>query len=79
LRYLLQRLNLQISVGLISKTPRSKHGLLCGVMMSLNQASEEPSSCSALFNRFQCFLYAEYHKGHHVILIVDEAQNVRGA
>jgi hypothetical protein len=45
-------------------------------MMSFNQASEDASSCSALFNRFQCFLYAEYHKGHHVILIVHEAQNV---
>jgi general secretion pathway protein A len=75
LRYLLRRLNPQISVGLISNTPRSKDGLLGWVMMSLNQPFEE-TSYPTLFKRFQDFLYEEYHKGRHVILIVDEAQNL---
>src|SRR5207253_10673618 len=29
-----------------------------------------------LYKKFQDFLYDEYHRGRHVILIVDEAQNL---
>jgi type II secretory pathway predicted ATPase ExeA len=75
LRYLLRRLNPQISVGLISNTPRSKEGLLGWVMMSLNQPFEE-MPYPALYKKFQDFLHEEYHGGRHVILIVDEAQNL---
>ena len=75
LRYLLRRLNPQISVGLISNTPRSKDGLLGWVMMSLNQSFED-CSYPTLYKKFQDFLYDEYHRGRHVILIVDEAQNL---
>src|SRR5712692_2227263 len=74
LRFLLRRLDPQVSVGLISNTPRGKDGLLGWVMMSLNQPFEEPYP--ALFKRFQQFLYDEHAKGRHVILIVDEAQNL---
>jgi general secretion pathway protein A len=73
LRYLLRRLDPNISVGLISNTPREKE-LLGWVMMSLNQPFEEPYP--VLFKRFQQFLYEEHNKGRHVILIVDEAQNL---
>jgi len=43
-------------------------------MMALNQRFDE--SYPAMFKRFQQFLYDEYRKGHHVILIIDEAQNL---
>jgi type II secretory pathway predicted ATPase ExeA len=75
LRYLLRRLNPQISVGLISNTPASTDGLLGWVMMSLNQPFEEVPY-PVLYKKFQDFLYEEYHRGRHVILIVDEAQNL---
>src|SRR5262249_49643586 len=74
LRYLLRRLDQRISVGLISNTPRGTDGLLAWVMMSLNQPFE--GSYPTLFGRFRQFLYNEYSSGRHVILIVDEAQNL---
>jgi general secretion pathway protein A len=74
LRHLLRRLDPQIAVGLISNTPRSTDGLLAWVMLALNQPHEGPYP--ALFKRFQQFLREEYSRGHHVILIVDEAQNL---
>ena len=74
LRYLLRRLDPQIAVGLISSTPRGPDGLLAWVMISLNQPFE--GSYPALFKRFHQFLFDEYNKGRHVILIVDEAQNL---
>jgi general secretion pathway protein A len=74
LRYLLTRLDPNIAVGLISNTPRGTEGLLAWVMMSLNQPFE--GSYPALFSKFQQFLYDQHRKGHRVILIVDEAQNL---
>src|ERR1700720_3877130 len=70
LRYLLRRINPEISVGLISNTPRGTDGLLTWVMMALHQPYE--GAYPALFQRFQQFLHEEYTRGHHVILIVDE-------
>jgi general secretion pathway protein A len=74
LRYLLRRLHPEISVGLISNTPRGTDGLLAWVMMALNQPFE--GSYATLFRSFQQFLYAEYARGSRVVLIVDEAQNL---
>jgi type II secretory pathway predicted ATPase ExeA len=74
IRYLLRRLDPQVVVGLMSSTPQGHAGLLQWVMMSLNQPYEEPYP--RLFKRFQQFLYDQYSKGRHTILIVDEAQNL---
>jgi general secretion pathway protein A len=74
LRYLLRNLDRNITVGLISNTPRGKAELLQWVMMSLNQPFEE--SYAALFKRFQQFLHDQFNKGGRTILIVDEAQNL---
>src|SRR5262249_3849300 len=73
LRYLVRKIDPRIAVGLISNTPKAD-GLLSWVMMALNQPFE--GSYQALFARFQQFLQEEYKKGKHVILIVDEAQNL---
>jgi general secretion pathway protein A len=73
-RYLLRKLDDQVTVCLISNTPRSRDGLLQWVMMSLNQPFD--GSYPALFKQFQRFLYDQYSKGRRTILIVDEAQNL---
>ncbi|MHB8885748.1 MAG: ExeA family protein [Methylovirgula sp.] len=74
LRYLLRRLDPAISVGMLSSTPHGPEGLLAWVMMSLNQPYEAPYP--TLFQWFQRFLYEENNNGRHVILIIDEAQNL---
>jgi len=74
LRYLLRNLDSQITVGLISSTPRGKAELLQWVLMSLNQPFED--SYPVLFKRFQQFLHDQYNRGGRTILIVDEAQNL---
>src|SRR5271168_1330259 len=74
LRYLLRNLDSNITVGLISNTPRGKAELLQWVMMSLNQPFED--TYPTLFKRFQQFLLDQYNKGGRTILIVDEAQNL---
>jgi general secretion pathway protein A len=74
LRYLLRNLDSNITVGLISNTPRAKAELLQWVLMSLNQPFED--SYAALFRRFQQFLYDHHARGGRTILVVDEAQNL---
>ena len=74
LRYLLRNLDSNITVGLISNTPRAKAELLQWVMMSLNQPFED--SYPALFKKLQQYLYDQHFKGGRTILIVDEAQNL---
>jgi general secretion pathway protein A len=74
LRHLLRKLDPRIAVGLISNTPSGTAGLLQWVMMALNQPFDD--SYPALFKRFQGFLYDQYDRGCHTILIVDEAQNL---
>ena len=74
LRYLLRNLDSNITVGLISNTPRAKAELLQWVMMSLNQPFED--SYPSLFKKLQQYLYDQHFKGGRTILIVDEAQNL---
>src|SRR5215472_17528166 len=74
IRHLLSRLDSNVTVGLISNTPRGSDGLLAWVLMSLNRPFE--GSYPALFRSFQQYLYEEYKKGRRVILIIDEAQNL---
>jgi general secretion pathway protein A len=74
LRYLLRRLDDQVTACVISNTPRSQDGLLQWVMMSLNLPFE--GSHPALFKQFQRFLHDQFSSGRRTILIVDEAQNL---
>ncbi len=74
LRYLLRNLEHNISVGLISNTPRGKAELMQWVMMSLDLPFED--SYPTLFKRFQQYLHEQFAKGGRTILIVDEAQNL---
>ena len=74
LRYLLQNLDSQTTVGLISTTPSGKAELLQWVLMSLNLPFE--GSYPALFKHFQQFLHDQYSRERRTVLIVDEAQNL---
>jgi type II secretory pathway predicted ATPase ExeA len=77
LRYLLrilQNLDPEIAVGLLSSTPQMADDLLQWVMMALNQPYEE--SYPRLYKLFQQFLYDQHAKGRRTIVIVDEAQNL---
>jgi len=71
--YLLSRLDRRVTVGLISNTPRGE-GLLTWVLMALNQPFE--GSYPTLFQRFQQFIHDQHSRGQHVLLIIDEAQNL---
>jgi general secretion pathway protein A len=74
LRYLLRNLDNQMTVGLITSTPRGKAELLQWVMISLNQPFED--SYPALYKRFQQFLREQYSSGRRTVVIIDEAQNL---
>ncbi len=75
LRQLLQNLDGQITVGLVSNTLIAQGTLLEWVLLSLNQPFDS-SKYVQLFKQFQSFLIAEYEQGRHTVLIIDEAQNL---
>src|ERR1700694_701958 len=74
-RYLLRRLDPEISVGVISNTPQGRDEVLQCIMMSLAQPFD--GNYRSLFWRFQEYLYAQYANRRHTILIIDEAQNLQ--
>ena len=74
-RQLLRDLDECVTVGLVANTIGGRGKLLNWVMMSLNQPFETRSYV-ALYQKFQEFLIEEYGRGRHVILIIDEAQNL---
>lgn len=73
-QYLLRRIDPNISVGLISNTPRGRDELLQWILMSLDQPFD--GSYATLFRRFQDHLRQQYATRHRTILIIDEAQNL---
>jgi type II secretory pathway predicted ATPase ExeA len=74
-RYLLRKLDHDISVGLISNTPEGRDELLQWTLMSLGQPFE--GTYPVLFARFRDYLHAQYQHGRRTILIIDEAQNLK--
>ena len=75
IRTLLQSLESTATIGLITNTMPHPGHLLEWVMMSLGQPFEAKSYVG-LYQQFQQFLIDEYTQGRHVVLIVDEAQNL---
>lgn len=75
-RKLLRSLGDSVTVGLLSNTGESNTDLLRWVLMAFGQSFEAPSKV-ALFKQFQDFLVDEYANGRHVLLIIDEAQNLQ--
>jgi type II secretory pathway predicted ATPase ExeA len=76
LRHLLNTLDIDLRVGLISNAHGDRGELLRWVLQSLDQTAELHATYVELFGQFQQFLIAEYAAGRRVILIFDEAQNL---
>jgi type II secretory pathway predicted ATPase ExeA len=75
IRYLLNRLDSDVRVGLISNTNRSFGHLMQWVSMAFELPYKGEDDAS-LYDHFTRFLIHEYAAGRHVVLIVDEAQNL---
>jgi general secretion pathway protein A len=76
LHHLLKSLDADVRIGFISNSQGTRGELLRWVLMSLDLQAGPDETYVDLFARFQAFLIAEYAKGHRVILIFDEAQNL---
>ncbi len=74
-RQLLRDIDQRVTVGLISNTMSSSERLLEWIMMSLNQPFDSTSYVE-LYRQFQEYLINEFARGRHVVLIIDEAQNL---
>ena len=75
IRHLLSMFSDHVTVGLISNVMTGQGTLLEWILHALNQPFDRPQHV-ALFGQFQDFLIAEYAKGRHTIIIIDEAQNL---
>jgi general secretion pathway protein A len=73
-RHLLTKVKDDVTVGLISNTPRGRDELLRWVMMSLRQPIE--GDYLTVFKRFQDFLHEQSRQVRCTVLVLDEAQNL---
>ncbi|WP_414899083.1 ExeA family protein [Rhodovulum sp. YEN HP10] len=73
---LLRQVEEDATVGLISNAQGGRGDLLRWVLNALDVAAPEGADYVSLFQAFQSFVLQEYAAGRHVILIVDEAQNL---
>ena len=76
LQYLLNQMDQDISIGLVSNAHGDRGELLRWVMLSLSQPCPREATYVELFNLFQTYLIEEYASGRRVALIFDEAQNL---
>lgn len=76
LRHLLNTLESDLKVGLISNAHGDRGELLRWVLQSLDQTAAPLATYVELFGQFEQFLIAEYAAGRRVVLIFDEAQNL---
>ena len=75
IRHLLNNLDRDVNVGLISNTQQEIGELLKWVLLSFEQPYDTNDKV-ALFDRLQRHLIEEYGKGRRSVLIIDEAQNL---
>jgi type II secretory pathway predicted ATPase ExeA len=76
LQHLLRNIGSDVRIALISNAHGERGELLRWVLMALSLPASPHDSYVDLFARFQACLIEEYAKGHRVILIFDEAQNL---
>jgi len=75
LRHLLQKIDKDITVGMLTNTHSSFGELLEWVLMAFGLEVTDKSKVS-MFRAFSDFLIGEYSKGRRTVLIIDEAQNM---
>lgn len=73
---LLRQIDMEMTVGLISNAQGDRGDLLRWVLNALDVACDARADYVTLFQQFQDFVVTEYAAGRHVLLIVDEAQNL---
>ena len=76
LHHLLKSVGSDVKIGLISNAHGDRGELLRWVLMALDQPAPADATYVDLFANFQAHLIEEYARGHRVILIFDEAQNL---
>jgi general secretion pathway protein A len=75
IRHLLNRIDQDVTVGLISNTRQDIGELLKWVLLAFDQPYDANDKV-ALFDQLQRFLIKEYSEGRRTVLIIDEAQNL---
>jgi type II secretory pathway predicted ATPase ExeA len=73
---LLRQVEADMSIGLISNAQGNRGDLLRWVLNALDVRCDPQADYVTLFQTFQDFVIGEYAAGRHVVLIVDEAQNL---
>lgn len=75
IRHLLNRIEGQITIGLITNTANLEGELLRWVLLAFNQdhSNRDPVALHAIFEEF---LIGQYARGGRTVLLVDEAQNL---
>ncbi len=73
---LLRKIETDVTVGLISNAQGGRGDLLRWVLNALDVPAAPADDYVTLFQRFQDFVISEYSEGRHVLLIIDEAQNL---
>lgn len=73
---LLRQVEDEMAVGLISNAQGGRGDLLRWVLNSLDEPAPPEADYVSLFQQFQNRVLSEYAAGRHVVLIVDEAQNL---
>lgn len=73
---LLRQTEVDMTVGLISNAQGNRGDLLRWVLNALDVSCDAQADYVTLFQTFQDFVVNEYSEGRHVVLIVDEAQNL---
>jgi len=75
IRHLLNQIDQDVTVGLISNTRQDIGELLKWVLLAFDQPYDANDKV-ALFDQLQRFLISEYGHGRRTVLIIDEAQNL---
>ena len=73
---LLRKVEGEITLGLISNAQGDRGDLLRWVLNALDVDLPDQTDYVSLFQHFQNFVVQEYAAGRHVVLIIDEAQNL---
>ena len=75
-RHLLNGLEDDITIGLISNAQGGRGDLLRWVLNALDERTTSDQDYVSLFQQFQDFVVERYAEGRRVVLVIDEAQNL---
>lgn len=76
IQHILRTVGSDTTIGLISNAQGGKGDLLHWVLYALSLEVTQEDSYISMFQRFQDYVIAQYAEGRHVVLVIDEAQNL---